>query len=164
MKIILDDSLVGSMKKVFNTNDSFVIGGHHLMFTGYSLPFIPDEEITFTADVIPHIQPQFQNGDTVYDDDGIELTYVAPHPRHPELSIITKCEMFIPIRTSKLTKTPPVTPKDGEWWMCELVEKNMEITQTFHNVLRFSNDWEITGYPKNKIKPLYRMIRDNDTE
>ncbi|CAH9015576.1 hypothetical protein VP142E351_P0055 [Vibrio phage 142E35-1] len=109
-------------------------------------------------------EQQFQNGDTVYDEDGNEYVYVAPVPGIKGNSVVVGEFRYFDMPTTDLTHEKPVTPKDGEWWMCELTDENLEITQIFNNVLRFSSDWEITGYPKNKIKPLYRMIRDTNTD
>lgn len=119
---------------------------------------------TAINNILNQPEPQFQNGDAVYDEDGNEYVYVAPAPGIKGNSVVVGEFRYFDIPTSDLTSEKPVTPKDGEWWMCELTEENLEITQVFNNVLRFSSDWEITGYPKNKVKPLYRMIRDTDTD
>ncbi|QZI87850.1 hypothetical protein SIPHO054v2_p0051 [Vibrio phage 103E44.1] len=110
------------------------------------------------------LQPQFQNGDTVYDTDGSTFMYVISHPLLPCTSILLDSfGVLITIRTSKLTKTPPVTPKDGEWWMCELVDG-----VPVRNVVAVYNGghwyWDESLEVKHdrNAKHLCHMIRDSE--
>lgn len=106
-------------------------------------------------------QPEFQNGDTVYHGDSNSLTYVSHHPTNSELSIVLREGIPLTAITSSLTMKPPVTPKDGEWWMCEF-----KGVHALYDVVQFTHDgWEAQPlHQPTDIKPLYRMIRDTDSE
>lgn len=165
MKIILNDSLVSSMTEIFKRDTSFTIGEHCIRFAGYSSL---DGKTTFTTEVVPHTdKPQFHNGDTVYDENGVSYVYIGLHHKHDMTSVVyhLEAEEYIDVPNNELYSEKPVTPKDGEWWMCELTEGH-----PIRNVIAIYNCehwyWDASFVVEHDrgIKPLYRMIRDTDSE
>lgn len=104
-------------------------------------------------------EPQFQNGDTVYDEDGVAMMYATVHPLLPDTSVLlNSLGELTAIRTNKLTTKPPVTPKDGEWWMCDIDGNSTAVLPYM------KSGWDIYDVKSKNIKPLYRMIRDTNTD
>lgn len=67
--------------------------------------------------------------------------------------------------TSSLTMKPPVTPKDGEWWMCELTEGHpIRNVTAIYNGEHWYWDASFVVEHDRGIKPLYRMTRDTNTD